>query len=100
MSYVSVEPAVVDATAANLLATAVQLQAAIIAATGPAVGMVPPGAEEVSITGTTALAGNNAQVLGMSQAAVVEMTNAALAVGGSGVAIQVQDLINKGLLLV
>lgn len=100
MSFVSVEPAVVDATAAGLLSSAVQLQAALVAATPAAVGVVPPGAEEVSVTGATALAGNNAQVLGMGQAAVVEMVHAALEVGGAGVAYQVQDLVSKGLLLV
>lgn len=100
MSFVSVQPEIVDATAATLLASAVQLQAAIIATTPAAVGVVPPGIEEVSVTGATALAGNNAQVLGMSQASVTEMVQAAIAVGGAGIAYRVQDLVNKGLLLV
>ena len=100
MDFVGVEAPVVAGVAADLLAQAVALQAAIVAATPAMTTVLPPGAEEVSATGAALFNANNAQNLGMAQAHVVELVNAAQEVGGSGIAFQVQDLVNKGLLFV
>lgn len=100
MDIVGVETPVVAGVAANLLATAVQLQAAIIAATPVTSAIVPPGMEEVSMMGAAAFTANNNEMLAMSQAHVAEMLNAATEVGGSGVSFAIADLVNKGLLLV
>ncbi|MGV7352551.1 PE domain-containing protein [Mycobacterium kansasii] len=100
MSFVQVEPEVVAASAAALLAEAVQLQAVITAMTPVVVAVAPPGCEAVSAEGAAALSSNNAQVLGMMQAHVVELVAAAQTLGDAGIAYQVQDLVGKGLLLV
>jgi hypothetical protein len=100
MDIVGVETPVVAGVAANLLAEAVQLQAAILAATPAASAIVPPGMEEVSTMGVASLTANNQEVLAMSQAHVAELLNAATEVGGSGVSFAIADLVNKGLLLV
>ena len=97
---VGVETPVVAGVAANLLAQAVQLQAAILAATPMATTVVPPGAEEVSASGAAAFNANNAEVLAMAQTQVAHLVSAAEEVGGSGVTFEVQDLVGKGLLLV
>jgi hypothetical protein len=100
MDFVGVETPVVAGVAADLLAQAVALQAAIVAATPAMTTIVPPGSEEVSATGAALFNANNAENLGMAQAHVAELVSAAEAVGGSGIAFEVQDLINKGLLFV
>jgi hypothetical protein len=100
MSFVGVEPAVMAATAANLLSSAVELQGAIFAATPAVTTVMPPAADPPSLEGAAAFNANNAQVLGMLQAHVAEMVSSAEAIGGAGTAYQIQDLIGKGLLLV
>ncbi len=100
MDIVGVETPVVAGVAANLLATAVQLQAAIIAATPVTAAIVPPGMEEVSMMFAAAFTANNNEMLAMSQAHVAETLNAATEVGGSGVSFAIADLVSKGLLLV
>jgi hypothetical protein len=100
MDFVGVVPSAVAGVAGDLLAQAVALQAAIVAATPAMTTVVPPGAEEISATSAALFNANNAQNLGMAQAHVVELVSAAEAVGGSGIAFQVQDLVNKGLLFV
>jgi hypothetical protein len=100
MDFVGVETPVVAGVAADLLAEAVALQAAIVAATPAMTTITPPGGEEVSATGVALFNATNAEHLGMAQAHVLELVDAAQAVGGAGIAFEVQDLINKGLLFV
>ena len=97
---VGVETPVVAGVAASLLGAAVSLQAAIAAATPAASAVVPPGMEEVSVAGAAALTANNAEMLAMSQVHVAELLHAATEVGGAGISYAIQDLVNKGLLLV
>lgn len=100
MSFVGVEPAIMAGTAAQLLSAAVELQSAILATAPEVTVVVPPAADPPSIEGAAAFSANNAQVLGMCQAHVVELIHAAEQVGGASVAYQVQDLVGKGLLLI
>lgn len=100
MDFVGVETPVVAGVAADLLAQAVALQAQIVAVTPAMTTVMPPGAEEVSIKGAALFNSNNVENLAMAQAHVLQLVSAAEEVGGSGIAFQVQDLVNKGLLFV
>lgn len=100
MSFVGVEAPLIDTVAAQLLASAVGLQAAIAAATPVATSNVPPGCEEVSALGAMSFNANNAEMLAMCQVHVAELVAAATEVGGAGIAFHVQDLVGKGLLVV